>query len=49
MATGFYLNLVKWQQDFLKSRQMATRFLKILSNGSKIFENLVKWQQDYEI
>ena len=54
---SFFKNLVKWQQDFLKSRQMATRFLKISSNGNKIkreissngnkiFKNLVKWQQD---
>ena len=28
---------------------MATRFLKISSNGNKIFKNLVKWQQDFEI
>ena len=24
----FFKNLVKWQQDFSKSRQMATRFFK---------------------
>ena len=27
---------------------MATLFLKMLSNGNKIFKNLVKWQQDFE-
>ena len=33
---SIFINLVKWQQDFYKSRQMATRFSK----------NLVKWQRD---
>ena len=28
---------------------MATRFLKILSNGNKIFKNVVKWQQDFDV
>ena len=36
-----------YEVNFLKSRQMATRFLKISSNGNKIFKNLVKWQQDF--
>ena len=33
---SIFKHLVKWQQDFQKSRQTATRF-----------KNLVKWQQDY--
>ena len=32
----FFRNLIKWQQDFLKSRQMTTTFLLISSNGNKI-------------
>ena len=38
MATRFKY-LVKWEQDFLKSCQNSTRFLKILSNGNKSLEN----------
>ena len=38
-----FKSLVKWQENFQKSREMATKFLKISSNGNKIFKNLVKW------
>merc|ERR1712223_1491189 len=44
-----FKNLVKWQQDFRKSRQMATRFSKILSDGNKILKSKLMTAPSYMI
>ena len=50
MATGYFKNLVKWKQDILKFRHMATRFyVKSRQMATRFYvKNLVKWRQDFK-